>query len=151
MYHLKKKRKNYISLVLDFKSYILCKLKWSYLHQDIKSLHSMWVSRICWVRSQKTLCLQLNVLLDCVLSPLEKNLSGRSLRAFLMVQKTALLLWNRRGAPVCVLLLMLCFDPAMGDRGESAHGAALLWPGWALVTRAKLALLHIYIYIYLFL
>lgn len=66
-----------------------------------------------------------------------------------MVQKTALLLWNRRGAPVCVVLLMLCFDPVMGDRGESAHGAALLWPGWALVTRLKLALLHIYLFIFI--
>lgn len=141
---LKKKK----SLVLDFKSYILCKLKWSCLHRDIKSLHKhVGVKYLSSEKPKSTLLtMKCCVIRLCLLTAGKKSLWLVTQSFFNGTKghtQTVLLLWNQRGAPVCVLLPMLCFDPAMEDRGESAMAAAPLCPAWALVTRLKLALVYI--------
>lgn len=136
--------------VVDFISYILCKSKWSCLHQDIKSLHSMWVSRICRARSQKALCLQWNVALsNCLFSLLEENLSSWSFRAILMVQKA--IIRHLSALEVKQELLSMC--------SYWCCAADLIWERevnqpWmdslALATKLKIALVYLYIYMYVY-
>lgn len=103
-------------------------------------MHSVWASSICRVRSQKALCLQLNVLvLNSVFSPLEKSLSGWSL-VFFNGTKGHFCFGHRRGALGYLLLLKPCSGPA----GEMQVNQPM-WPAWALVSW-KLALVCLYFY-----
>lgn len=101
------KQKNLLALC--FKSPILCKLKWSCLHQDIKILHSRRLSGTCWVRNQKALPLQRDVVFpNCVFSLLEKKqfwwITQSSFSGTESHTQTALEVWRwKRSSSLCAL------------------------------------------------